>query len=199
MRPRLPISLRRSNSVVAPAPTPMMQIRPPIASASRFSDRFGAPTSSRITSYSPCSTKASGSIAFTPSAAIWSRACWLRTVAVTRAPAITPSWTAAMPTPPAAPCTSNRSPTVRPAWVKSASWAVVKTSGTPPAAVQSSSSGTGIAVRSWTTASSAWPPPATIAITRSPGSKRPARRPQVTTSPASSSPGMSAGAPGGAG
>ena len=66
-----------------------------------------------------------------------------------------------------------------PACVKSASWAVVKTSGTPPAAVQSSSSGTGIAVRSWTTASSAWPPPATIAITRSPGSKRRRRRPQV--------------------
>ena len=57
-----------------------------------------------------------------------------------------------MPTPPAAPWTSSRSPTVSPAWVKSASWAVVKTSGTPPAAVQSSSSGTGIAVRSWTTA-----------------------------------------------
>ena len=56
--------------------------------------------------------------------------------------------------------------------MKSASWAVVKTSGTPPAAVQSSSSGTGIATRSWTTASSAWPPPPTIAITRSPGSKR---------------------------
>ena len=94
-----------------------------------------------------------------------------------------------MPTPPAAPCTSSRSPTVSPAWVKSASWAVVKTSGTPPAAVQSSSSGTGIAVRSWTTANSAWPPPATIAITRSPGSKRPTRRPQATTSPASSRPG----------
>ena len=123
----------------------------------------------------------------------------MRTVAVTRAPAITPSCTAAMPTPPAAPWTSSRSPTVSPAWVNSASWAVVNTSGTPPAAVQSSSSGTGIAVRSCTTASSAWPPPATIAITRSPGSKRSARRPQAETSPASSRPGMSAGAPGGAG
>ena len=56
--------------------------------------------------------------------------------------------------------------------VKSASCAVVKTSGTPPAAVQSSSSGTGIAARSCTTASSACPPPPTTAITRSPGSKR---------------------------
>ena len=35
----------------------------------------------------------SGAIACTPSAAICSRACSLRTVAVTRAPAIAPSWT----------------------------------------------------------------------------------------------------------
>ncbi len=41
-----------------------------------------------------------------------------------------------MPTPPAAPWTSSRSPGRSPAWVKSASWAVVKTSGTPPAASQ---------------------------------------------------------------
>ena len=34
-----------------------------------------------------------------------------------------------MPTPPAAPWTSSRSPTVRPAWVKSASWAVVNDLG----------------------------------------------------------------------
>jgi hypothetical protein len=74
---------------------------------------------------------------------------------VTRAPAIVASWIAAMPTPPAAPWTSTRSPTVSPAWVKSASCAVVNASGTPPAAVQSSSSGTGIAARSCTTASSA--------------------------------------------
>ncbi len=36
MRPRLPISLSRSISVFAPAPTPITQIRPPVASASRF-------------------------------------------------------------------------------------------------------------------------------------------------------------------
>ena len=76
-----------------------------------------------------------------------SRASGSRTVPVTRAPAMTPSWTAAMPTPPAAPCTRSRSPTVSPACVNSASWAVVKTSGTPPAASQSSSSGTGMASR----------------------------------------------------
>ena len=38
-----------------------------------------------------------------------------------------------------------------PPWVKSASWAVVKTSGSPPAAGQSSPSGTGMSWRSWTT------------------------------------------------
>ena len=72
-----------------------------------------------------------------PSARPPRAACSSRTVAVTRAPAIAPSWTAAMPTPPAAPWTSSRSPTPSRAWVKSASWAVVKTSGTPPAATQS--------------------------------------------------------------
>ena len=152
-----------------------------------------------MTSNGPASTNSSGAIAFTPSAVTCSRQCSLRTVAVTRAPAIVPSCTAAVPTPPAAPWTSSRSPTISPAWVKSASWAVKKTSGVPPAAIQSSSSGTGIAIRSLTTASSAWPPPATIDITRSPGSKRSTPSPVSTTSPASSSPGMSWGAPGGAG
>ena len=85
------------------------------------------------------------------------------------------------------------------ACVKSASWAVVKTSGTPPAGGQSRRSGTAISVRSWTTASSAWPPPPTIPITRSPSAKRVAPGPSSATSPASSRPGMSAGEPGGAG
>ena len=104
-----------------------------------------------------------------------------------------------MPTPPAPPCTSSRSPGARPAWVKTASCAVVKTSGKPPAAGQSSASGTGIAARSCTVASSAWPPPPTTAITRSPSSKRVAPGPSAATSPASSRPGMSCGEPGGAG
>ena len=56
--------------------------------------------------------------------------------------------------------------------MNSASWAVQKTSGTPPAAVQSSSSGIGIATRSCTIASSPCPPPPTIAITPSPTSNR---------------------------
>ncbi len=152
-----------------------------------------------MTSNGPAPANSSGPMALTPSAATCSRQCSSRTVAVTRAPAIVPSCTAAIPTPPAAPWTSSRSPTISSAWVKSASWAVKKTSGVPPAATQSSSSGTGIATRSLTTASSACPPPATIDITRSPGSKRSTPSPTATTSPASSSPGMSSGTPGGGG
>ena len=67
------------------------------------------------------------------------------------------------------------------------------------AAGQSSGSGTGMAARSCTTASSAWPPPPTTAMTRSPSEKRRAFGPVATTSPASSRPGMSGGEPGGAG
>jgi hypothetical protein len=83
--------------------------------------------------------------------------------------------------------------------VNSASCAVVNTSGKPPASAHETVSGTGLAVRSWTSASSAWPPPPTSAMTRSPGwwSKTPG--PMAATSPASSSPRMSGGLPGGAG
>ena len=63
--------------------------------------------------------------------------------------------------------------------MKSASWAVVKTSGRPPAWGQSRPSGTGMAARSCTTASSAWPPPPTTAITRSPSEKRRAPGPRA--------------------
>ena len=69
----------------------------------------------------------------------------------------------------------------RPAWPKSASCAVVKTSGSPPAAASGTASGTGIAWRSWTAHSSACPPPPTIAITRSPSAKRVAPAPSAAT------------------
>ena len=141
MRARLPISASRLSSPLAPAATPITTIRPPVASAARFSARLGAPTSSRITSNGPCSAKPSGAITSAPSAATCSRSSSLRTVAVTRAPAARASWIAAVPTPPAPPCTSSRSPGRSSACVKSASWAVVKTSGRPPAAGQSSAAG----------------------------------------------------------
>ena len=59
------------------------------------------------------------------------------------APAATASCTPARPTPPAAPWTQSRSPMASPHCVNRASWAVVKTSGNPPAAGQSTPSGTG--------------------------------------------------------
>ncbi len=62
IRARLPISARRFSSALAPAETPITQMRPPVASAFMFSARFGAPTSSRITSNGPCSAKPSGAI-----------------------------------------------------------------------------------------------------------------------------------------
>ena len=121
MRARLPISASRLSSALGPAPTPITTIRPPVASALRLPARLGAPTSSSTTSNGPCSSKPSGSIASAPRAATSSRSSSRRTVAVTRAPAARPSWIAAVPTPPAPPCTSRRSPAVRPAWVNSAS------------------------------------------------------------------------------
>ena len=50
--------------------------------------------------------------------------------------------------------------------------------------------------RSWTVASSAWPAPPAMPMTRSPSAKRVAPGPSAATSPASSRPGMSAGMPG---
>ena len=160
---------------------------------------FGAPTSSRITSNGPCSAKSSGAIASAPSSATCSRSCSSRTVAVTRAPAAAPSWIAAVPTPPAPPCTSRRSPGRSRAWVKIASWAVVNTSGSPPAARPVEAVGDRhqlalvhdgqLRLR------------AAADDRHHPLAPREARRPgpSAATSPASSMPGMSCGEPGGAG
>jgi len=124
IRARLPISTRRSSCACAPALRPITTIRPSGASASRLSARFGAPTSSRITSNGPYSRKSSGALTVAPSAPTASCSAALRTVACTRAPAATASPIAAVPTPPAPPCTSSRSPASRPHWLNSASWAV---------------------------------------------------------------------------
>ena len=63
----------------------------------------------------------------------------------------------------------SRSPGRRPACVKIASCAVVKSSGSRRRPGLHAS-GTGMSWRSWTTASSACPPPPTIPMTRSPSS-----------------------------
>src|SRR4051812_11806486 len=100
---------RRFSSPFAPAPMPITTIRPFVATALRFAPRFGAPTSSRMTSNGPCSSKPSGSsTSCAPSAVTDSRASARRTVAVTCAPALAPSCTAAVPTPPAAPAPRPR-------------------------------------------------------------------------------------------
>ena len=125
-----------------PPPTPITLTRPPVASDRTSSARFGPPISSSTTLNGPCSTNPSGATAVAPKAATRWRISALRTVAMTVAPAATASWTPAMPTPPAAPCTHTRSPSNRPHCVKRASLAVVKTSGNAPASSQDTPSGT---------------------------------------------------------
>ena len=83
--------------------------------------------------------------------------------------------------------------------MKSASWAVVKTSGKPPASGQSRRVGHRhraalVHHRELGLAAAAHDRHHAIAL-----AKRAAPGPSATTSPASSSPGMSCGAPGGAG
>ena len=154
----------------------------PWRAPSRLPGRFGAPTSSRTTSKGPCSSKPSGSIAVAPSSSTSARSVLVadggRHARAGRAAEL---HRGACPRRPRRRARAGARRRCSSAWVKSASWAVVKTSGTPPACGQSSASGTGIAPRSCTTASSAWPPPPTTAITRSPSLEaqhaRPERRP----------------------
>jgi len=75
----------------------------------------------------------------------------------------------------------------------------MNTSGKPPASSQVMFSGTSMALPSSTTINSAWAPPPTRAMTRSPMPKRRTSEPVPITSPANSIPGMSWGYPGGAG
>ena len=102
----------------------------------------------------------------------------LRTVVTTRAPARAASCTPATPTPPAPPCTSTRSPIVSPHWVNERVVGGGEHLGEPAGLAHDSRSGTGSASRSCTTARSACPPPATTAITRSPGRNRTALDPR---------------------
>ena len=72
------------------------------------------------------------------------------------------------------------------------------TSGIAPAMERGMPSGTPTATRSSTTTRSAYPPPPTIPITRSPGCHRVTLAPTPSTTPANSSPGTS-DSPGGGG
>ena len=101
------------------------------------------------------------------------------------------SWMAAVPTPDAPACTNAIPPSARPPWSTRASQAVMNTSGSPPASSSDTPSGTRTAWFSWTTARSAYPPPAVMAITASPTAHRVTPSPRATTWPANSRPGIS--------
>ena len=206
MLARRAINGRRPSVTSAPAPRPTTTIRPSMATARRLSGKCGAPTSSRMTSAprpsvasSTLSAKPWSVIGSPPSSRTRAAASALRTVPSTRAPQTPPICRAALPTPPAAPWTSSVSPVLRPAWVRIASCAVMNASGTAAAPGSSSASGTAATWRSCTTTRSASPPPPTRPKTRSPGFQSSTCAPQVSTVPATSSPGMSCGLPGGAG
>ena len=158
----------------------MTEMRPPVASASRSPGRFGR--ADQLEDHVEGAVLLEAVLRDRPHPGRerldGGRLASSRTVATTVAPASAPRSTAAVPTPPAAPCTSSRSPIASPAWVNSASWAVVTFSGMAPACSHGSVAGTGMAARSCTTNRSACPPPASTAITRSPTANRVAPGPE---------------------
>ena len=112
-------------------------------------------------------------------------------VAITRAPACTPSWTAAEPAPPAPACTSNVSPSCRPPRSYSASQPRWKGIRIPAAAGSWIESGTSKVIAVGAVTYSAYPPnaPLGIATTRRPAHAS-APGPHASTVPITSMPGM---------
>jgi hypothetical protein len=104
-------------------------------------------------------------------------------VAITRAPAATPTWIAAEPTPPAPACTSSHSPGCSAARRCSPTYAVWYVSSSPAASSAGIPSGISKQPASGSTVSSASPPA---------GSTGPpmTRAPVSTTVPQTSSPGV---------
>ena len=140
-RPVDPAPLRHEREEIeltSPAATPMMEIRPPVARPSRSAAKLGAPTRSSTTSKGPCSERSAsandGHVAtgapdpldLTPQIGVPDRR---RDVGAGEGGELD----SAIPTPPAAPWISTRSPSVSPHWVNSASCAVANTSRKPPA------------------------------------------------------------------
>ena len=109
-------------------------MRPPVASAFRLPAKLGAPTSSSTTSKGPCSSKPSGCDHASPRAAPPRRAAPRGAPWPSRArpPRGRAGWPRCPPRRRRRARAAAR-PGRRPAWLKSASWAVVKTSGRPPA------------------------------------------------------------------
>lgn len=192
----------RSGAVV-PACTPTTRTLPRLRSKATRSRQSSPPTSSTITSYGACAASWSGVTTSTrpsgtsPVTRSWSSG--RRTLATTCAPDTAATWTMAVPTPPAAPVINTRSPARTPTWVTRPSQAVLNASGKPAASSHDSPSGTARRRSAGTVIRSAWPPPPTNAITRSPGATPTTPGPTCSTSPATSRPGTSAGHPGGAG
>ena len=97
-----------------------------------------------------------------------------RRVAMTRpAPSSWASWTARLPTPPAAACTTTVSPGASRALVRSRCHAVVPCSTKASAVVSSTSSGSAKVVAGWARACSAYPPSPSSATTRRPSAVAP--------------------------
>ena len=134
-----------------------------------------------------------------PSAPARSSLSGVREVPITVTPSTSASCAAAVPTPLPIACTSTLSPPRTRACRTMASHAVRNASGIAAASTYVMLSSTAIASAWCTTTYSAWAPPPTSPITRSPRDQYVTPRPTSTISPAYSSPGMSSGQPAGAG
>ena len=110
MRARLPISASRFSSPLAPAETPITAIRPPVASAVEVLGEVRRADELEDHVERAVLGEALGRDHLGAERGHPLAQRLVRTVAVTRAPAARPSWIAAVPTPPAPPCTSSRSP-----------------------------------------------------------------------------------------
>jgi len=126
------LTLRNSSRLtdtlgIEPSVKPITTSRPSGASARTLSSKREPPTGSKITFAGPASLRQSPSLRTTSSAPA-SRATRsfssVETTATTRAPRPLPTWIAAVPVPPAAPCTSSVSPVRSAARRASAKWAV---------------------------------------------------------------------------
>ena len=109
---------------------------------------------------------------------------------MTRAPAALPSWTAPLPTPPAAAWTSRVSPAASPARRCSPNHPVWYVTKKAAASASSRPSGAGSALAAFISASSAKAPPTGAPMSRSPGAIPVTSGPAASTSPHSSMPGM---------
>ena len=173
---RLAIRASRLSSTLAPAPTPMTTIRPPTAISGSTAATFGPAHQLEGDVVGPVVGHLVGvdHLVGPERGPPRAGARRLRTEATTWAPAAWASCTAAVPTPPAAPETSTRSPARQPGLGEQGVVGGGERLGEP--AGLGPSPRVGRRAGRWTrarTTSWPWPPPPVMAITRSPGPKRP--------------------------